>query len=184
MKNLALMMMMISFMSMPFVVASEESEPQTVNYVNLEKYMGTWYEIAKFPNSFQKDCDAVTAEYRLLSSGKVSVINTCKHKGNNEYIKQAHGTAYVYDKEFNSKLKVSFVPLLQRWGWFAGDYWILALEEKDYGYALVGSPDRKFLWILSRTPTLDTYIIDELLAIAQAQAYDISKMTISPTWQL
>ncbi|MBF0312686.1 MAG: lipocalin family protein [Oligoflexia bacterium] len=183
MKNLGILIMSLLFISMPFSMASENNYPQTIHYVHLEKYMGKWYEVAKLPNSFQKDCDAVTAEYRLMNNGKVSVVNSCKYKGNNEEIKEAHGTAYVVDPETNAKLKVSFVPLFQRWGWFAGDYWILALEEKDYRYALVGSPNRKFLWILSRTPTLDEHIIEELLSFAQTQSYDISKITMTPAWQ-
>ncbi|MBF0205886.1 MAG: lipocalin family protein [Oligoflexia bacterium] len=153
----------------------------TVASVNIEKYMGTWYEIAKYPNWFEKGCGATQANYKLLNNGYVSVINRCRELTNVKKIKEAIGTAYVADQATNAKLKVSFVPFFQRWGFFAGDYWILALDP-EYQYALVGTPDRKYLWILSRSPTLDEAIIKQLKEIAEKDGFDLSKLVVTEVW--
>jgi apolipoprotein D and lipocalin family protein len=140
--------------------------------------MGRWYEITRFPNSFQKKCLATKAEYGLRSDGKVTVKNTCKTtKGDNV----ANALARVVDKKTNAKLKVSFVPFFNRFGWFAGDYWILDLAA-DYSYVLVGSPDRNFLWVLSRTPTLDANIVEALKTTAQKEGFDVSRLVETPVW--
>ncbi len=154
------------------------SPVQTVSSVDLTRYVGKWYEITRFPNSFQKKCLATTAEYSQRTDGKINVLNTCKTtKG----VKVAKAIASVADKVTNSKLKVSFVPFFNRFGWFAGDYWILDLAD-DYSYVLVGSPNRDFLWVLSRTPTLDANIIEALKTVAQREGFDVSKLRDTPTW--
>jgi apolipoprotein D and lipocalin family protein len=117
----------------------------TVKKVDLEQYTGTWYEIARFEHFFEKGCKNVTATYELKNDGDVRVINRCTMIENNEK-KVATGVAYPIDNT-NSKLKVSFFRP------FYGDYWILDLDE-NYKYALVGSPSREYLWILSRTKTI------------------------------
>jgi apolipoprotein D and lipocalin family protein len=158
--------------------ANSSSTVRTVNYVDIPSYMGTWYEITKFPNSFQKKCLATKAEYRLRKDGKVAVKNTCKQrKGENT----ANGIARIADKTTNAKLKVSFVPFLNRFGLFAGDYWILDLAP-DYSYVLVGSPSREFLWILSRSPKLDQNIIESLKDVALREGFDITRLKDTPTW--
>lgn len=159
--------------------ASNPSRVRTVDFVDLTQYAGTWYEIEKFPNSFQKGCLATKAEYSLRRDGKVNVVNTCK-KAKGETIAKA--IARVADKKTNSKLKVSFVPFFNRFGLFAGDYWILDLAS-DYSYVLVGSPDRKFLWILSRSPELDAFIIENLKAVATSEGFDVEKMEVTPVWK-
>lgn len=158
------------------------SEPTTVKYVDIERYMGKWYEIARFPQSFQRKCGATTAEYTLKDNGTVRVVNTCKRLDRDGALKDAKATAFVVDKDTNAKLKVSFVPILQYFGFFAGDYWILDLGA-DYDYALVGGPDRNSLWILSRTPVLDQDIYDHLVEVAEDKGFDISKLVRSPTWK-
>ncbi|MBF0362916.1 MAG: lipocalin family protein [Oligoflexia bacterium] len=170
----------LSLIFASYAMADSNTLPQTVNNVDIQKYMGRWFEIAKYPNWFQKGCGATEANYKLLDNGYVSVINRCKDLSNPTKIKEATGTAYVADQVTKAKLKVSFVPFFQRWGFFAGDYWILALDQ-DYKYVLVGTPDRKFLWILSRTPTLDESILDELKAVAEKEGFDLSKLTTTPT---
>ena len=159
--------------------AATTSNVQTVNFVDLTQYVGTWYEIEKFPNSFQKDCLATKAEYSIRRDGKINVVNTCKQtKGENV----AKAIASVADKKTNAKLKVSFVPFFNRFGLFAGDYWILDLAS-DYSYVLVGAPNRKFLWILSRTPQLDANIIENLKASARREGFDVEKLVVTPTWK-
>lgn len=121
---------------------STGSALRTVSSVDLSRYSGTWYEIARYPNRFQRDCQSdTTAEYTIRKDGKV---------------KTARGTAKVADKATNAKLKVTFF-----WP-FYGDYWIIGLSP-DYRYAIVGEPNRKYLWILSRTPDMDATTYKELL---------------------
>ncbi len=153
---------------------------QTVDFVDLARYTGTWYEITKFPNSFQRGCLATKAEYGIRRDGKISVKNTCKRASGSDNV--ANAIATVADKKTNSKLKVSFVPFLNRFGLFAGDYWILDLAD-DYSYVLVGAPNREFLWILSRTPELDENIVEALKTVAQREGFDVSRLVATPVWQ-
>lgn len=123
----------------------DQPELKTVNEVDLKSYMGLWYEIASYPNSFQKGCSCTTAEYNLLSSGKVEVLNRCIKKGK---WTDAKGHAKAVDQSGNAKLKVSFF-----WP-FYGDYYIIMLDQ-NYQWAVVGSPSREYLWILSRSPAME-----------------------------
>ena len=133
-----------------------KDELEVVQSVDLTRYIGRWYEIARLPNRFEKKCaDSVTATYTLRSDGKVEVVNRCR-KENGKYT-TATGKAKVVDKKTNAKLKVTFF-----WP-FYGDYWILDLGP-NYEYAVVGSPDRDYLWILSRTPQLDEQLVQRLLS--------------------
>ena len=153
----------------PFSGDSKGSEPQVVPSVELARYAGRWYEIARLPNSFQKKCaGGVTATYELRPDGKVSVINECR-KASGE-ITRAKGTAKIADKKSNAKLKVTFF-----WP-FYGDYWILDLGP-NYEYAVVGEPKRRYLWILSRTPQIDEALYQGLLAKMANQGFETSRMT-------
>lgn len=143
--------------------------PSTVESVDLERYMGTWYEIASFPQSFQKGCTATQAEYSLRKDGKVKVVNTCRLGTPDGKLKKAVGRARVVDRETNSKLKVSFF-----WP-FEGDYWILGLDE-DYQWALVGSPDRDSLWILARERKISEDTIEEILELATDKGFEIQRL--------
>ncbi|MCW8960410.1 MAG: lipocalin family protein [Ignavibacteriaceae bacterium] len=142
---------------------------QTVNQVDLNKYIGLWYEIAKIPNSFQDQCAyGTTAEYKLLEDGNIQVINKCfKEDGEADV---ADGLAKVVDKKTNSKLEVSFFSIL---GFrpFWGDYWIIGLDD-NYQWAVVGSPNRKYGWILSRTSTLPDDTLQKIFAILEDQLYN------------
>jgi apolipoprotein D and lipocalin family protein len=157
------------------------SEIRTVNYVDIHKYMGKWYEIAKYENSFQRKCAATTAEYKLVKN-KVKVLNSCVKKSNGK-IKKAHGIALIANKVTNAELKVSFVPFFKRWGWFAGDYFIMELGE-NYEYVVVGHPTRKYLWILSRTAVMDEALYQSLLNKIAEQDYDLTKIVRTPTWDI
>jgi apolipoprotein D and lipocalin family protein len=128
--------------------AAEKSSPLvTVPHVDLNRYLGTWYEIASFPAWFQRGCTGSTAEYALLPDGRIRVINRCFKNSLDGPLKESTGKAEVVDAANNAKLKVWFF-----WP-FKGDYWIIDLDS-DYRWAVVGVPSRKYLWILSRTPTL------------------------------
>jgi len=155
----------------------ELSKLQTVNKVDLNKYIGLWYEIAKIPNSFQDQCAyGTTAEYKLLEDGNIQVINKCfKEDGEADV---ADGLAKVVDKKTNSKLEVSFFSIL---GFrpFWGDYWIIGLDD-NYQWAIVGSPNRKYGWILSRTQSLPNETMNKIFSILKDQFYnpDEFEMTV------
>ncbi|MEO1252456.1 MAG: lipocalin family protein [Pseudomonadota bacterium] len=134
---------------------------KTVEAVDLNRYTGLWYEIARFPNSFQQDCDAVTAQYALREDGLISVVNTC---GAGDP-RSAKGRARVVDEETNSKLEVSF------FGPFWGDYWIIDLDDA-YTLSLVGEPEGRYLWILSRSPQLSDERLGAALQRLRTYGYD------------
>jgi apolipoprotein D and lipocalin family protein len=143
---------------------------ETVSHVDLNRYMGMWYEIARYPNSFQKGCVGSKATYTLLDDGKVSVLNECYEGSLSGKRKSAKGKAWVIDKGTNAKLKVSFF-----W-FFAGDYWIIDLDD-DYSYVVVGHPTRKYLWILSRTQTMNDNTYNGILKrLSDVHHYEISKL--------
>ncbi len=147
----------------------EKTEPTVVNSVVLKKYVGVWYEIAKIPNSFQKKCARnTTATYKLRSDGKIDVINRCIETDGK--VNEAKGIAKVVDTTSNAKLEVSFVRILGI-NLFWGDYWIIGLD-KDYKYAVVGTPSRKYGWILSRTPKLSGEEMQEVFSILKKQGYN------------
>jgi len=144
----------------------------TVNFVDLNRYVGLWYEIARYPNSFQKGCVGSKATYTLRDDGKISVLNECYDKSFSGKLRSAKGKAWAVDKETNARLKVSFF-----WP-FAGDYWIVDLGQ-EYEYAVIGHPERKYLWILSRTPVMADDVYQSILARLQKQEYDTAKLIIS-----
>ncbi len=137
---------------------------EAVPQVDLQRYMGTWYEIASIPQSFQRGCTKTTATYSLRKDGTVDVVNRCIVDGKE---KVARGRARV--AESSSKLEVSF------FGPFWAPYWIINLAG-DYSTAVVGHPSRDYLWILSRTPTLDAQTYAGLIARAQALGYDTGRL--------
>ena len=149
------------------------AELKTVDHVDVKRYMGTWYEIAKFSQRFQKGLVGVTATYSLLPNGKVRVINSGYKEDFNGKLKTAKGKAWVVDTATNAKLKVSFF-----WP-FSGNYWILELG-KDYEYAVIGEESHSYLWILSRTPQMDKAVYNELLKRVQEKGFDISKLETTP----
>jgi apolipoprotein D and lipocalin family protein len=148
-------------------------ELKTVEYVDVVRYMGTWFEIAKFPQRFEKGLVGITANYTLLPNGKVRVLNRGYKEDFNGKLETAKGKAWVVDTTTNAKLKVSFF-----WP-FAGNYWVLELG-KDYEYVVVGDESRKYLWILSRTPQMDEAVYNELLRRVQDKGFDISKLEKNP----
>jgi apolipoprotein D and lipocalin family protein len=146
---------------------------RTVPSVDLERYVGTWYEIASYPQSFQEGCTATTAEYTAREDGEIDVVNRCRKGGLDGPLSEARGRARVVDRETHAKLEVSFFPL----AW--GEYWIIELAP-DYRYAVVGHPSRDYLWILSRTPTLEQETFDRLLSALEAQGYPLDRLVLTP----
>ena len=143
---------------------------ETVSHVDLNRYMGVWYEIARYPNSFQKGCVGSRATYTLLDDGKVSVLNECYDGSFSGKLRSAKGKAWAVDKETNARLKVSFF-----W-FFAGDYWIIDIAD-NYSYVVVGHPQRKYLWILSRNKIMEDGTYEGILRrLVEIHQYDTSKL--------
>ncbi len=141
---------------------------RTVANVDLDRYLGQWYEIAKFPMYFQRNCVAdTTANYSKNPDGSIKVVNRCR-KESGEF-QQAEGKASAVENTQNSQLKVSFF-----WP-FKSDYWIIGLDT-DYQWAVVGNPNRKYLWILSRTPSLPERALQAAQKAATEQGYDLRQL--------
>ena len=146
-----------------------DSPPTVVNTVDLNRYLGKWYEIASYPAWFQKGCTGSTAEYSLLPDGKIQVINRCR-KGNLEGpLKESKGKAEIVDTVTNAKLKVWFF-----WP-FKGNYWIIDLDE-NYQWVVVGEPSRKYLWVLSRTPAMDEGLYRQITKTLPQKGYDPKRL--------
>lgn len=149
----------------------------TVPVVDLQRYTGLWYEVAKIPNRFQKECSrGATAEYGRLEGGDLTVVNRCfKEDGSRELVQ---GIAKVAEPSTQAKLKVSFVSIL---GWrpFWGDYWVIGLDPA-YRWAVVGTPSRKYGWVLARTPTLGPADLDQVFAILERNGYSRDAFEMSP----
>ncbi len=146
-----------------------------VEELSLERYMGTWYEIASIPASFQRRCvEGTTATYSLLEDGTVEVLNRCVDAEGR--IVEARGRAWPTGEP--GKLKVSFVSLLG-WDLFPAPYWVIDLAP-DYSYAVVGHPSRSYGWILSRTPTLPEETLESLFQRLRAQGYDPARFRMTP----
>jgi len=144
----------------------EHNSLEVVPHVELERYLGKWYEIARLPFRFEDDCTDITATYSLSKNGNISVLNECLKSGK---LKQAKGKAKVVDKNTRAKLKVTFF-----WP-FSADYWIIDLG-KEYDYAVVGTPNRKYLWILSRTPQMDGELFSRIIESVKSKGFDVSKL--------
>jgi apolipoprotein D and lipocalin family protein len=143
--------------------------PRTVAQVDLSRYLGTWYEIASFPQRFQRGCTATTATYTLRADGDIDVLNRCRKDSLDGKEKSALGRARVVDRTTNAKLEVSFFRP------FWGDYWIIDLSD-DYSYAVVGHPGRDYLWILARRPTMADATFRGIVARLQADGYETSRL--------
>ncbi len=147
------------------------AEPTPIPYVDLNRYQGDWYEIARIPASFQKECFSGTmAQYELANDGTVNVTNSCDRKGG--FRKIARGQARVISTDINSKLEVTFVSFLGKWVYlFGGDYWILYLDD-NYQHVIVGHPKRTYGWILSRSSVIDKQTLQHLETRLRQQGYN------------
>jgi lipocalin len=160
--------LIILFMANLFSCKTAKELP-TVEEVDISKYAGVWYEIAKLPNRFEKGLDCITATYTQKENGKIEVLNKGQKIKDKPQFKNIKGTAWVPNPDYQGRLKVSFFRP------FSGDYYIIALDE-NYQYALVGSPSRKYLWVLSKNKDLKDSIYDELLKIAASNGFDVGNV--------
>jgi apolipoprotein D and lipocalin family protein len=143
---------------------------KVVKEVDLDRYVGRWYEIASIPQRFQRGCVATTTNYTLLDNGRIRVENECRDGAFDADLRRAEGVAWVTDPSSSqAKLKVQFF-----WP-FRGDYWIIELDP-EYRYAVVGHPSRDYLWILARARKMDPADYETLLARIEAQGYDLERL--------
>ncbi len=157
------------------LAAAEAPPVKPVASVDLERYVGPWYEIARYPNWFQKSCAGeVTAAYERRPDGRIGVVNRCRRADGT--MNEASGVARIVDGSGNARLRVRFAP-----GWLSalpfvwGDYWVIGLAD-DYRWALVGTPNRSYLWILSRTPSMTEADWSVALARARENGFDVSRL--------
>lgn len=153
--------------------ARGEPPLETVPYVDLQRYLGKWYEIASFPQSFSEGCVASSATYSIRNDGDIAVVNECRLYQFDGDKKTATGVAKVVDQKTNAKLRVTFF-----WPFF-GSYWIIDLGE-NYDYAVVGHPSRNYLWILSRTSKMDETLLQEILDRIVKKGYKLDKLQMTP----
>ncbi len=146
---------------------------QAVERVDVSRFMGLWYEIVRYPNGFQRNCEGVTAEYSLRPDGRVNVVNTCRTGTQDGTPRRAEAVARVIDGSGGARLFVNFSPLPLPAG--RGNYWVLHLDP-DYNHALIGEPSGRFLWMLAREPRITEAVRAELEAAAKAAGYDLSML--------
>lgn len=172
----------ITFVLLIVLGACANSKPQnetgminnsTVKTLDINRYLGTWYEIARFPHSFEKDLVGVTATYSLKPNGKIEVINKGYLKTLEGKDKIAKGKAKIPNTQEPGKLKVSFFLF------FYSDYLIMELD-KDYEWVLIGSSSPKYLWILSRKPNMDEAVYQMVLNKARERGYNLDKLIRVP----
>lgn len=157
---------------------ASQPQPTPVAHVDVNRYLGVWYEIASIPQSFQKGCNCTRAVYSLMKEDQIRVINTCNKDSVNGKLKRARGRGYIVNRQTNSELEVGFfLPFIPA---FRGDYWIVGLDE-DYRYAVVSNREATTLWILSRTPVLAPELLERAYEIAEQNG--ISRDRIVPAVQ-
>ena len=149
---------------------------ESVESVDLDRYQGLWFEIARYDSSFEEGCEGVTAEYAMREDGLISVENTCYEGALDGPVEVAEGRARVADETSNAKLEVSF------FGPFWGDYWIVELDE-DYQWAVVSEPRGRYLWILSRTPRMDEAVLNARLQRLEADGFDTEALVYPQQWE-
>ena len=147
--------------------------PQTADFIDIEQYMGLWYEIAKFPQPFQNGLVGVTAEYTLEDDGRVRIRNQGFQDALDGEESSIEGYASVVDEETNAKLRIRFDPFPVNL--FPGNYWIIEVGD-DYEYAIVSGPNRNTLWILSRTPSMDETIYSEIVSRLEEDGFDTNRL--------
>jgi apolipoprotein D and lipocalin family protein len=156
-------------------VATDTASPlRTVASVDLDRYLGTWYEIARYPHRFQEGCVASMATYTKRDDGRIRVVNTCREGTPDGKLRRAEGVAWV------AKRAPSSARLLVQFFWpFRGDYWIIELDP-DYRHVVVGHPSRTYLWILARSPHMDEPTYQELRRRIAAHGYDLTPLQRTP----
>lgn len=159
----------------PAALAQSPAPPKTVSSVDLDRYAGRWYEIARFPNRFQKQCIGdVVVEYARREDGRIDVVNRCRTAGGGT--DEARGIARRASGDTsNAKLEVRFAPAFLSFLPVWGDYWIIALDA-DYRHAVIGDRKREYLWFLSREPAATDAVMADLNEKAAAQGFDVTRL--------
>lgn len=155
-----------------FLLAGCVTKPDNitpVNNFNAEKYLGKWYEIARLDHSFERGLSQVTADYSKRDDGGIKVVNRGYNKEKKEW-KESEGKAYFVEKPDVGYLKVSF------FGPIYGSYIVFDLDQENYTYSMISGPDKSYLWLLSRTPTMDEATKKRLVDKAQSLGFDTSKL--------
>ena len=177
---LASILFMLASGASPLAIAQVSEPPavKTIATLDVPRYLGAWYEIAKFPNWFQKKCASNTkAVYSLRADGNLKVLNSCKTA--NGDVSEAEGEARQIGPKDSPKLEVRFAPAwLSLFPFVWGDYWVIDLDPQ-YQVAVVSDPRREYLWILSRTPQLDPKVYDDILQRLKQQQFDVRKLEIT-----
>ncbi len=153
---------------------------QSVSQVNPQRYAGTWYEVARLPNRFQSQCASdVTATYALLEDGSLQVVNRCRRA--DQAWEKVEGRAVAAEGDASgARLKVSFLPRWLQWLPLGqGDYWVVLLDD-NYRYSVVSEPSREYLWVLSRTPTLDAATFGQINAWLRGNGYPVDRLVATP----
>lgn len=145
---------------------------ETVPMVDLSRYAGKWYEIAAYPQRFQKNCHCTTAEYTATDKGYLIVENRCNKDSVGGKLSSVKGKAFIEKNSGNAKLKIQFF-----WP-FRGKYWIIDLAD-DYSFAVVSHPNKKYLWILSRTPKMKEEVYSMIISRLKAKGFDLSKIRLT-----
>lgn len=148
-------------------------ELKTIEKLEVNKYLGTWHEIARYPSSFEKGCPKATANYQLANNGDIKVVNTCYYSDGK--VKAFKADAKVIKNSNNTKLAVNFAPVPLPKG--TGNYWVIYVD-KDYQHAIVASPSGNFMWFLSRQEEISRAQLNEMLVAAKSQLFDTDKLEI------
>ena len=175
MKRIAKLSILVALAMASASLWAETKKPlDLVPALDLQRYLGRWYEVARYQHGFEKTLVGATAEYALRDDGKVSVLNSgFKNTLDGKYT-DVKAVAWRPNDAVPGALKVKF------FGLFTSDYLVFGLDDVDYQWALVGNNDRKFIWFLSRTPEVTPELLEKMKGIAEAQGYDLSKLYIVP----
>jgi lipocalin len=170
--GIILALIIVSFTSVAFYIhkTPKSQSMKTVENVDINRYLGTWYEIARYPHKFERKLQGVTATYSMREDGKIDVLNQGYKNGLNGKLKKAKGKARIPNAAITGHLEVSFFLN------FYADYYILELDTINYQYALIGSSTPNYLWILSRTPQMDEHTYQMLIDKAIERGYDLNKI--------
>ena len=173
-KNLMMIVLLVSLLTVSMLFAMPV---EAVKEIDINRYQGTWYEIGRYGLFFENGLSNVTAEYKIMDNGKISVLNQGYYGGLGGLKSSINGTAYVPNENEPSKLLVSFFAS------FESDYWVVELDQENYSYAVVTTPTRGFLWILSRTPKMDSELYNTIVKTLEAKGYPVEKIQqVAQNW--
>jgi len=175
MKRIAKLSILVALALASASLWAETKKPlDLVPALDLQRYLGRWYEVARYQHGFEKTLVGATAEYALRDDGKVSVLNSGFKKTLEGKYTDVKAVAWRPNDAVPGALKVKF------FGLFTSDYLVFGLDDVDYQWALVGDNNRKYLWFLSRTPKVAPELLEKMKGVAEAQGYDLSKLYIVP----